>query len=201
MQAFCRASALKLCVTSCVPSSPRLASLLALQRAEEPETSVVVHEASEASLFEGLADGRYDIGIVMADTPAPHLRADLLWQDELAVALPERSPLLSYPAVPVDKLRPYTLFECCPRACEALFGPQPAIPYRSTSFALMAVQVAAGYGVGIAPRPLLERSRNWGVVMRSLADSTYRFGTHLIRPERADSPAIDRFFKRGQTVA
>ncbi|MFC4729434.1 LysR substrate-binding domain-containing protein [Coralloluteibacterium thermophilus] len=175
--------------------------MLALQRAEEPETPVVVHEASATDLFEGLEDGRYDIGIAMGAAPVRHLQIDLLWQDELAVALPERSPLLSYPAVPVEKLGTYTLFECCPYAAEALFGPRPANPCRSTSFELMAVQVAAGYGVGLAPRPLLEQSRNWGVIMRPLTDSTHWVGTHLIRPERGNSPAIERFLRRGQTVA
>jgi len=46
--------------------SPRLASLLALQRAEEPETIILLREVAARDLVRGLEDGTYDAGIALA---------------------------------------------------------------------------------------------------------------------------------------
>ena len=46
--------------------SPRLANLLALQRAEEPETIILLREVAARDLVRGLEDGTYDAGIALA---------------------------------------------------------------------------------------------------------------------------------------
>ena len=191
-------SVLMLGISSGVPSS-RLAALLALHRAKEPETPVSMEEVtSSPDLIEGVKNGRYDIGLVATTTPADDAP---LWREELAVAVPDRSPLLRYAAIPLGALLSYPLFQYCPLACEVLFGQEWPVLYGVTSYELMTVMVSAGYGVGIAPRSRIEQSRSWGVVMRPLADGSYWIGTHMFRSERNDSPAIERFVKRAQPIA
>ena len=189
--------------------SPRLASLLALQRAEEPETIVLLQEVAASDLIRGLEDGVYDVGIALvATTTVFAMNAQPLWADELALAVPLRSPLLAYPEVPLDALLHYPLLQWCPWACEALsqqvearFGPETHSAQEVTSFDLLAVLVAAGFAVGIAPRSHIARSRGWGVAMRPLADGSYVVRTQLLQPSRACLPAVDRFAKRAAKVA
>lgn len=141
-------SVLKLGISSGVPSS-RLAALLALHRAKEPETPVSMEEVtSSPDLIEGVKNGRYDIGLVATTTPADDAP---LWREELAVAVPDRSPLLRYAAISLGALLSYPLFQYCPLACEVLFGQEWPVLYGVTSYELMTVMVSAGYGVGIAP--------------------------------------------------
>jgi DNA-binding transcriptional LysR family regulator len=189
--------------------SPRLASLLALQRAEEPETIILLQEVAASDLIRGLEDGVYDVGIALvATTTVFAMNAQPLWADELALAVPLRSPLLAYPEVPLDALLHYPLLQWCPWACEALsqqvearFGPETHSAQEVTSFDLLAVLVAAGFAVGIAPRSHIARSRGWGVAMRPLADGSYVVRTQLLQPSRACLPAVDRFAKRAAKVA
>ena len=85
--------------------SPRLASLLALQRVEEPATLILPQEVAAGDMIRGLEEGTYDAGIALAGTMAVSaMNAQPLWSDELALAVPLRSPLLAYTEVPLDAL-------------------------------------------------------------------------------------------------
>jgi len=192
-------SVLMLGISSGVPSS-RLAALLALHRAKEPETPVSMEEVtSSPDLIEGVKNGRYDIGLVATTTPADDAP---LWREELAVAVsPIAPPCSAMPRSPLGHSYPIPCFSIAPwpaKCCSVKSGP---FVYGVTSYELMTVMVSAGYGVGIAPRSRIEQSRSWGVVMRPLADGSYWIGTHMFRSERNDSPAIERFVKRAQTIA
>jgi len=118
LSASAQSSILKLAV-SADTLSPRLASLLALQRAEEPETIILLQEVAAKDLVRGLEDGAYDAAIArVATTTVLAMKAQPLWADELALAVPLRSPLLAYPEVPLDALLHYPLLQWCLRACE-----------------------------------------------------------------------------------
>ena len=189
--------------------SPRLASLLALQRAEEPETIILPQEVAAGDLVRGIEDGTYDAGIALAAaTPVFAMNAQPLWADELALAVPLRSPLLAYPEVPLDALLRYPLLQWCLRACEALsqqvdarFEPEMHSAKEVTSFDLLAVLVAAGFAVGIAPRSHIARARGRGVAMRSLANGPYLIGTQLLRKPHGSARAVERFAERAMKVA
>ena len=189
--------------------SPRLASLLALQRAEEPETIILLQEVAAGDLVRGLEDGTYDVGMALAaTTTAFTMNAQPLWADELALAVPLRSPLLAYPEVPLDALLRYPLLQWCLRACDALskqvaarFGPETNSVREVTSFDLLAVLVAAGFAVGIAPRSHIARARGWGVAMRPLANGPYLIGTQLLRKSDGSARAVERFAERAVKVA
>lgn len=202
----CQSSFLKLAVVADA-LSPQLATLLALQRAEEPETIVLPQEVAPGELAHGLEDGSYDMGIALAMTsPAPN--AHPLWGDELVLAVPLRSPLLAHPEVSLDALLHYLLLQWCPQACDALsrqvdalFGPEKRPTQEIASFELMALLVAAGYGVGIAPRSRVVQARSRGVAMRPLANGPYLIRTQLLPPPQGWTPAAERFAERAVKVA
>lgn len=189
--------------------SPRLASLLALQRAEEPETIILLQEVAARDLVRGLEHGTYDLGIALAATTTVFaMNAQPLWADELALAVPLRSPLLAYPEVPLDALLRYPLLQWCLWACDALrqqvdarFGPEMHSAKEVTSFDLLAVLVAAGFAIGIAPRSHIARAGGWGVAMRPLADGPYLISTQLLRKSHGSARAVERFAERAMKVA
>ena len=189
--------------------SPRLASLLALQRAEEPETIILLQEVAAGDLVRGIEDGTYDVGMALAaTTTAFAMNAQPLWADELALAVPLRSPLLAYPEVPLDALLRYPLLHWCLRACDGLsqqvaarFGSEMHPIKEVTSFDLLAVQVAAGFAVGIAPRSQIARAHGWGVAMRPLANGPHLIRTQLLLPVEGWTPAVERFAERAVKVA
>lgn len=207
MRALSQSSVLKLAV-SADALSPQLATLLALQRAEEPETAVLLQEVASGDLVKGLENGNYDIGMALATASADlSLNTQLLWGDELALAVPLRSPLLAHAEVPLDALLHYPLVRWCLRACEALcqqvdalFGPDERSAQELTSFELMAVLVAAGYGVGIAPRSRIVQARGWGVAIRPLANGPYLIRTQLLQSPQGHAPAAARFIERAAKV-
>ena len=189
--------------------SPRLANLLALQRAEEPETIILLQEVAAGDLVRGIEDGTYDVGMALAATPTAFaMNAQPLWADELALAVPLRSPLLAYPEVPLDALLHYPLLQWCLWACEALsqqvdarFEPEMHSAKEVTSFDLLAVLVAAGFAVGIAPRAHIARARGRGVAMRPLANGPYLISTQLLRKPHKSARAVERFAERAIKVA
>lgn len=66
---------------------------------------------------------------------------------------------------------------------------------------MMALWVAAGYGIGVSAQSCIERTHGWGITMRPLADGPYEIETYLQRPHaQADSPS-ERFERRALQVA
>ncbi|HDS1367940.1 TPA: LysR substrate-binding domain-containing protein [Stenotrophomonas maltophilia] len=208
MNASVRPSSLKL-AASREALSPQLATLLALQRAEEPETPTVLIEVPADDIFQGLMCGRYDLGITWATSTELPLDRITLWQDELAVAMPPRSPLLAHQTISPEHLEHQRLFCCCPSGCEALklradevqLGLHPAGHTEITSFPLMAVFVAAGYGIGIALRSRIAQARSQGIVLRPLAGEPRKVSLGLFRPRHNTAPETERFAMRAQRVA
>src|SRR3546814_6430241 len=67
-----------------------------------------------------MEDGRYDVGLALGVRTTDRLKARPLWHDELAVAVPVRSPLLAYPAIPLSVLADYPVVMWDPDACTAM---------------------------------------------------------------------------------
>jgi DNA-binding transcriptional LysR family regulator len=188
--------------------SPQLASLLLRQRTEEPETPVLLHEVVLAEQLRGLKDGRYDAGLALTDAPDHSLSAQPLWPDELAVALPVKSPLLAFAAVPLKEMAHYPVIRWCTQTCEPLsqlvdsllekYGslPQQA-PVRT--YEVMATLVSAGYGIGLGAKSRIAALRSVNVVMRPLAGDRYDLTTYLLCPGSA-VPALDRLAERAQAI-
>lgn len=188
--------------------SHQLAALLAQQRTEEPETPILLSEVSPDKLFDGLKEGRFDIGITWATAVAPAFDAQPLWCDEFAVAVPLRSPLLAHATIMMEDLAHYPLLHWSPQLCETLTQKIASLtqhfdcaPRVTTSFELMTVLVAAGYGVGLAPRSRIERARDWGIIMRRFAEQPLWVRTSLVRTTGCCVPAIERFARRARVIA
>ncbi|USJ00302.1 LysR substrate-binding domain-containing protein [Xanthomonas prunicola] len=188
--------------------SPELADLLALQRTEEPETPVLLQEVTQNVLTTSILGGTCDLGIGWP--VSTHALAVLpLWRDRLAIALPARSPLLAHQAIPL----PVTF--SCPLICwhphnwvEGLDMEAGADDWSAhlcsiavTSFELLTVLVAAGYGIGIAPQSYIVNARNRGIVMRQILGTPQWVYTCLFRSANALSPAVERFVERASRVA
>lgn len=189
---------------------PALAALLARQRAEEPETPIHLVETTEKDQQQGLKDGRYCLGLFLSMNEQSLSRNTLaLWPDELAVALPLRSPLLAFAEVPFEELAQYPLIMwhkgyCSPlgQQLDSLIASAPTtlnVIDRVSSFELMAVLVAAGYGIGFATRSRIGCSRALDIVMRPLASGPHPVTTYLALP-RSPVAAVERLIQRAQAI-
>ncbi len=202
-----RFSHFRLAIASGVTSSP-LSALLALQRAEEPEVTIAFSEVPSDDLVKGLRDGRYDAGLSMVGLNDLLLQSQPLWTENLALAMPLRFPLLDHAKLTIAELLDYSVFrwpaEICPALDEMLATLQPSgrqSVQHVTSFEMMALWVAAGYGVGISVQSRTEHARGWGISTRPLSDGPYEVVTHLQRPNGHASPVADRFERRALQVA
>lgn len=187
-------------------------TLLAKQRMEEPETPVRLIETTEKDQHQGLKDGRYCLGLFLSMNEPPLARkAFSLWQDELALALPSRSPLLAFAEVPLGEAVPYPLIMwqrgyCSPlgQQIESLLSSAASklnVVDRVSSFELMAVLVASGYGIGLATKSRISCSRNLDLVMRPLANGSHQVTTYLALPHSPMPATVKRLIQRAQAVA
>lgn len=199
---------IRVAVTYGTPLSP-FARLLQHQREEEPETPVTLSEATSAELAAGMADGRYDVGLALAPSQGAALKSYVLWQEELAVAVPLRSPLLAHAHIPLQDVAEYPLVMWCPERCETLNDQLTELLHGVCerldvvqyvhSFELMAVLVAAGYGVCLAGRSSLAAARDLNLVMRPLAGTPCQLTTYMLCPDPVP-PSIERFAQRAAAI-
>src|SRR3546814_17490728 len=72
---------------------------------------------------------------------------------------------------------------------------------RVTSFEMMALWVAAGYGVGLSAQSRIEHALGWGIIAQPLVDGPYKIVKHLLRPHAQKDPVSERFERRALQVA
>ena len=200
-------SCLRLAIAPGVPSS-HLSALLALQRAEAPDVRLSFFEVAGSNLATGLQKGHYDAGVSLQGLSDPSLKTQSLWTENMAVAMPLRFPLLDQAKLTIAELLDYPVFrwkaETCPLLDQRLFSILPANQeniQQVTSFEMMALWVAAGYGVGVSAQSRVERAHGWGISMRPLSDGPYEIVTHLPRPHEPANPVAERFARRALQVA
>lgn len=198
--------AIALAVTNEI-SKLSLAALLALQRAEEPQTTVRIHEITPSDLYPGLSSGRFNVAIALQADARAGWASESLWHDELALALPTGSPLLASSEITAHRLQSYKVLLWPPTARTSLSGQFAELiedtggESAASSFELMATLVAAGYCVGIAPRSRITRARGWGIVLRPLTGGPHRLTTKLLRTRQHCPPAVERFAERARRIA
>lgn len=208
MSTLCRPrAALALAVTTGISCSSS-AALLALHRSEEPETGLLLREVDPAGLHSTLANGSCDMAIAFDNMAAMHgWDAEPLWQEELAVALPKRSVLATRAEITIELLRTHPVQLWPPDADRAvgteLVKKEGTVADMTAiaSFELLALLVAAGYCVGIAPLRRIEQAQAWGIVARPLAGRPLALSTLLLRAPQAGSPAAERFAERARRIA
>jgi len=203
-------SSIRLAVAPGVPSR-QLADLLALQREEEPETTIAIDEVPGDTLMAGLQEGRYDAGLALSDATDAALRSQPLWREPMAVAMPLRYPLLSKTTLTLDDVLRYPVFrwqaELCPLLDQQMIAHLPKKPCDIqcvTSFEMMALRVAAGYGIGITAQSRIVHARAWNICMRPLlsdSDASFEIVTYWLCPDGKADPACTRFAHRARQVA
>ena len=199
---------LHLAIAPGVPST-RLAQLLTVQRDQAPEVSVRVHEVSAGELRAGLQDGCYDVGLSLTDeADVEGLSSQPWWRERMVAVLPAGFPLAAQAELTLDDLLRFSMLRWPAEACDALEqrisalsgGRQDAIQ-NVTSFDMLALQVAAGYGVGVTAESRSARAGGWGITMRPFSDGPFELVTYLSWSATRSSPIAEQFIQRMRLIA
>lgn len=188
-------------------ASPQFSALLARQRVEEPDVTITFSEVAGEIQLEGLLRGRYDVGMSLQAHNDPALKTLPLWTEPMAVAMPPRFRLSDQAKLTIADLQDYAIYRWQAEACtlldERLASLTPADQaniQQATSFEMLALWVAAGYGVGVSARSRIERAHRWGISMRPLSDGPYEIVTYLQRPDAQADSVSQRFERRALQV-
>lgn len=189
--------------------TPRLSALLALQRAEEPQTPLRLHEVTLADQLAGLTQGAFDGGLALTCAAGAALQACPLWSEDLAIAMPAQSPLRAFEVVPMEEASRYPLIRWHAPACDpvstlvdALFPPQRVRGAWSQvrSYELMGVLIQAGYGIGIGVQSRIAWLGAPDIVTRPLCGFQGSVTTYLLHSNAGAPAAVDRLARRGRTT-
>lgn len=189
---------------------PRLTSLLAQCRQEEPEVEVRLFEVPLAQQIRGLHDELYDVGFAQSADVGDGIVAEAAWSDPVIVAAPARHPLLAHKRIPLDEVLRYPLVMCDPQRCEG-YGRQiarilrrvdmePLIAEEVNSLDLMLTLVAAGYALALIGASQLPPLRNTEVIGRPLAGRSPMLTTYLLRRDEEPFDILNRFIDRVKPI-
>lgn len=188
---------------------PQFADLLALQRAEEPETAVViVGGPGDGQSARQPTDG-FDLALSTADLRWPGCVCEALWHDTLSAAVAKRSHLLAYQEVPCCEVQQQPLIrvqssadepwrEAAQRICEGALQDREQMV---GSFDIAMTLVSAGYGIAIAPSARLAGYLARGVAARPMADAPTVVVAYLLHPRARLTEAMARFIQRARGVS
>jgi DNA-binding transcriptional LysR family regulator len=184
----------------------RLTALLAQCREEEPDVEIRLFEVTLAQQLKGLRGGMYDAGFARVSEVGEGLIGVSAWEDPLVIAVPARHPLLAHKRIPIEELVHYPLVLYHPEVCEGshrqierilrAVDAEPIVAEHVSSFDLMMVLVAAGYGLSFANESHMAICRHPEVVARPLAGRPISLTTCLLRPESDPSEPLRRFIGR-----
>ena len=188
---------------------PQLADVLALQRAEEPETHAVLAGWTDPGRGAELPDDGFDFALSAVARQWPGWVCEPLWHDTLAVAVAKRSHLLAYREVPCQEVLKQPLI----RAQSTAGEPWRAVAQRLfedelrgreqvvSTFDRAMTLVAAGYGIAFAPVARLASYLCRGIAARPLAGSPAIVMAYLLRPCTSLTEPQERFARRARSVS
>ena len=188
---------------------PQLASVLALQRAEEPETHVVLAGSTDPGRdAEPPGDG-FDFALSAVARQWPGWVCEPLWHDTLAVAMAKRSHLLAYREVPCQEVLKQsvicsqsTAHEPWRMTAQRVFdGMLQEREQTVATFDVAMTLVGAGYGIAIAPAARLTGYLHRGVAVRPLAGAPTIVMAYLLRRNASLSDTQARFARRARLVS
>jgi DNA-binding transcriptional LysR family regulator len=184
----------------------RLAALLALCRAEEPEVEIRLFQTPLAQQLKGLRDDLYDAGFAQWAEAGEGVIAEPVWDDPLVVAVPARHPLLMHKQIPLEEVLRYPLVLCHPEQCEGCSRQvervlrtvdiEPQVVEQVGSHDLFMTLIAAGYGIGLTTYTQIDACRHPDVVTRPLAGQAIVLTTYLLRPDVEPSVQLSHFIYR-----
>lgn len=188
---------------------PQLADVLALQRAEEPETHAVLAGWTDPGRGAELPGDGFDFALSAAARQWPGWICEPLWHDTLAVAVAKRSHLLAYREVPCEEVLKQPLI------CSQSTADEPwrvtvqrvfenALQEREQTvetFDVAMTLVAAGYGIAIAPSVKLAGYANRGIAARPLAGAPTVVMAYLLYPRARLTEPVAKFIQRARSVS
>lgn len=185
---------------------PRLSSLLARCREEEPDVEIRLFDVPLAEQVKGLRGGLFDAGLAHATDVGEGIVVQSVWSDPLVIAVPARHPLLAHKRIPLEELIRYPLVLCHPEIYEGCYrqierilravDAEPMVAEHAATFDLMMTLVAAGYGLSFANKSHMMVCRHPEVVARPLAGRPLMLTTYLLRPNTEPSEPLSRFVAR-----
>lgn len=187
---------------------PQLADVLALQRAEEPETAAVLVGGTTGDQPAPQPGDGFDLALSTADRQWPGWVCEALWHDTLSVAVAKRSHLLAYREVPCCEVLRQPLIRAPSTASEpwravAHYVLGDALQDREQlvgSFDIAMTLVSAGYGIAIAPSTKLAGYVNRGIAARPLAGAPTVVMAYLLHPRARLTEAMARIIQRARRV-
>ena len=188
---------------------PQLADVLALQRAEEPETHAVLTGWTNPGRGAELPGDGFDFALSAADWQWPGWICEPLWHDTLVVAMAKRSHLLANREVPCQEVLKHSVICARSTAHEPWYVTvqhmfDDVLHKRALTvetFDMAMTLVGAGYGIAIAPAARLASYLHRGVAVRPLAGAPAIVIAYLLRRNASLSDTQARFARRARLVS
>ena len=187
-------------------AQPRIATLLARSREDDPELEIRVFDLPFAQQLNVLRNDLLDIGFALSNAVHDGLVAEPVWTDPLSVILPARHPLLAYVQVPLVEALKFPLVLChaesgsgCRNQIQAVLqdaGPPLRVVDEVTSLGLLLTLVGAGYGIGFAIASHVQTLQRPDISIRPLAGTPPMLSTYLLRRQGEPSEPMKRFMER-----
>lgn len=188
---------------------PQLANVLAIQRAEAPETLAVLIDVAATGQQQERPGDSFDFALSATHREWPGWVCEPLWHDTLAVAVAKRSHLLAYREVPCQAALKQPLIYARSTAeaswhavAQSLF--ENELWDRETAvstFEVAMTLVAAGYGIAVAPTTRLAGYRCQGIALRPLARAPMIVTVYLIRPDGPLTEHQESFLRRARSIS
>ncbi|CAM5792200.1 LysR family transcriptional regulator [Ottowia pentelensis] len=192
-------------------AQPRIATLLARSREEEPELEIRVFELPFSQQLKGLHTDLLDVGFALSAAVNHGLVAELVWTDPLSVIVPARHPLLAHTQVKLADALKFPLVLCHPDAASGCHDQIKAVlddaglPLKVvdhvTSLGVMLTLVGAGYGIGFAIASQVQALNRPDIATRPLAGTPPILSTYLVRRGGEPSEPLARFIKRVKSMS
>lgn len=191
-------------------AQPRIATLLARSREDEPELEIRVFELPFAQQVKGLQHDLLDIGFALSATVPDGLVAEPAWTDPLSVIVPARHPLLAHVQVPLKEALKFPLVLChpesgsgCRHQIQAVLQ-DAAMPLKLvdevTSLGVLLTLVGAGYGIGFAVASQVQTLQRPDIFIRPLTGKPPMLFTYLLRRQGEPPEPMKRFMERARAV-
>ncbi|VFR30452.1 Transcriptional regulator, LysR family [plant metagenome] len=192
-------------------AQPRLTTLLARCREEEPRTEVRITEMTVNEMLLALSHDQIDVGLTVDNSSMPGYMKEAVWSDRPAIAIPTHHPLLSYEKVPISEALRYPLVLCHPERCAGGYNvirrwfndsssPTPIVAEYVSGHEPMIMLVAAGYGIGIGLEPQLALYRHPDAIIREATDDVPSTATFAVTTEGNRPAELERFINRARAI-
>lgn len=186
-------------------AQPKIASLLAHSREDEPDLEIRVFELPFSQQLRVLHDDLLDVGFALSATVNEGIVAEPVWAEPLSVIVPARHPLLAHAEIKLAEALRFPLVlghpdasSGCHEQIQAVLD-ATALPLKVvdhvTSLGVMLTLVGAGYGIGFAIASKVQALRRPDIVIRALVDPP-ELSTYLLRRQGEPSEPLKRFVAR-----